>query len=139
MSLPKFKAYSMKGCFTYFVKWLSQKFQLISILSSKYNEKKEKIAKNTFFLWWGLRLYPPHNFLVYNTTVLGFPGCSVVKNLTSKAGDLGLIYELWRSPGERNGNPLQYSCLSISKDRGAWQAIVHKQSYMIEHAQALQC
>ena len=85
-----------------------------------------------------LRFYCPHNFLIYNTTVLGFPGFSVVKNLTPKAGDLGFIYELGRSLGERNGNPLQYSCLRNPKDRGAWQAIVHKKSYMTEHAQALQ-
>ena len=32
---------------------------------------------------------------------------------------------LGRSPGEENGNPLQYSCLENSMDRGAWQAIVH--------------
>ena len=65
---------SMKGCFIYFVKWSSPKFQLMSVLSSKYNEKKEKIGKNTFFLWWGLRFYSPHNFLIYNTTGLGFSG-----------------------------------------------------------------
>ena len=42
------------------------------------------------------------------------------------AGDLGLIYGLRRSPGEGNGNPLQYSCLENPVDRGAWQAAVHK-------------
>ena len=31
----------------------------------------------------------------------------------------------WESPGEGNGNPLQYSCLENSMDRGAWQVIVH--------------
>ena len=41
----------------------------------------------------------------------GFPGGSVVKNLPVNAGDAGLIPGLGRSPGERNGNPLQYSCL----------------------------
>ena len=41
------------------------------------------------------------------------------------AGDLGSIPESGRSPGEGNGNPLQYSCLENSMDRGAWQATVH--------------
>ena len=38
-----------------------------------------------------------------------------------KAGDPGLILGSERSPGEKNGNPLQYSCLENSMDRGAWQ------------------
>ena len=41
------------------------------------------------------------------------------------AGDLGSIPGLGRSPGEGNGNPLQYSCLENHMDRGAWWAIVH--------------
>ena len=40
--------------------------------------------------------------------------------------DLGLISESGRSPGEENGNPLQYSCLENSMDRGAWRATVHR-------------
>ena len=40
-------------------------------------------------------------------------------------GDLGSVPGLGRSPGEGNGNPLQYSCLENSMDRGAWWAIVH--------------
>ena len=40
-------------------------------------------------------------------------------------GDAGLIPGSGRSPGEGNGNPLQYSCLENSMDRGAWQATVH--------------
>ena len=39
-------------------------------------------------------------------------------------GELGLIPGLGRSPGKRNGNPLQYSCLEIPMDRGVWQATV---------------
>ena len=42
-----------------------------------------------------------------------------------KAGDLGLIPGSGRSPGEGNGNPLQYSCLRNPMDRGAWLAIDH--------------
>ena len=40
------------------------------------------------------------------------------------AGDTGLVPELGQSPGEGNGNPLQYSCLENSMDKGAWQATV---------------
>ena len=40
-------------------------------------------------------------------------------------GDLGLISGLGRSPGEGNGNPLQYSCLENPMDGGAWWAAVH--------------
>ena len=49
---------------------------------------------------------------------MGFPGDSVVKNLPANAGDVGLILGSGRSPGEGNGNPLQYSCLRNPMDRG---------------------
>ena len=49
----------------------------------------------------------------------------VVKNLPASAGDVGSISELGRSPGEGNGNPLQYSCLGNPMDRGTWRATVH--------------
>ena len=42
------------------------------------------------------------------------------------ARDVGSIPGSGRSPGEGNGNPLQYSCLGNSMDRGAWQATVHR-------------
>ena len=51
-----------------------------------------------------------------------FPGSLVVRNLPVNAGDTGLIPGFWRSPGEGNGIPLQYSCLRNPRDRGAWQA-----------------
>ena len=54
-----------------------------------------------------------------------FPGDSVIKNLLANATDVGLIPGLGRFPEEGNGNPLQYSCLGIPMDRGAWQATVH--------------
>ena len=53
----------------------------------------------------------------------------MVKNLPAEAGDardLGLIPGSGRSPGEGNGNPLQYSCLESPMDRGAWRATVHR-------------
>ena len=52
----------------------------------------------------------------------GFPGGSVVKNLPANAS---LIPGSGRSPGEGNGNPLQYSCLGNPMDRGAWWPTVH--------------
>ena len=51
---------------------------------------------------------------------LGFPGGSDGKEFA------GLIPELGRSPGEGNGNPVQYSCLENSMDRGAWQGTIHR-------------
>ena len=55
----------------------------------------------------------------------GFPGGPVEKNLPANAGDVGLIPGSGRSPGEGNGNPLQYSCLENPMDRRAWWATVH--------------
>ena len=57
------------------------------------------------------------------------PSGLVVKNLPANAGDVrhvGLSPGSWRSPGEGNGNLLQYSCLETSMDRGAWWATVHR-------------
>ena len=55
----------------------------------------------------------------------GFPGGSEVKASACNVGDLCLIRGLGRSPGEGNGNPLQYSCLENPMEGGAWWAIVH--------------
>ena len=55
----------------------------------------------------------------------GFLGGLVVKNLTASAGDVGLIPESERSPGEGSGTPLQYFCLENPMDRGVRQATVH--------------
>ena len=60
---------------------------------------------------------------------MGFPGGSVLKKLLVTAehtGDGGSIPGLGRSPGRGNGNPLQYSCLGNTTDRGAWWATVQK-------------
>ena len=53
-----------------------------------------------------------------------FPGGSVVTNLPANAEDVSLTAGLGRSPEERNGNPLHYSCLGNLMDRGAWQSTV---------------
>ena len=57
--------------------------------------------------------------------IQGFPGSSDVKVSACNAGDLGLIPESGRSPGEGNGIPLQYSCLENPMDGGAWWPTVH--------------
>ena len=54
---------------------------------------------------------------------LGFPGGSDSKESACDVGDLGSIPGSGRSPGEGNGNPLQYSCLENPMDREAWLAI----------------
>ena len=55
----------------------------------------------------------------------GFPGGSEVKASACNAGDPGSIPGSGRSPGEGNGNPLQYSCLENPMDGGAWWATAH--------------
>ena len=50
----------------------------------------------------------------------------VSKESACSAGDLGSIPGLGRSPGEGNGDPLQYPCLENLLDRGAWWAAVHR-------------
>ena len=54
-----------------------------------------------------------------------FPGGSESQEAACNVGDVGSIPGSGRSPGEGNGNPLQYSCLENSMDTGAWQATVH--------------
>ena len=61
----------------------------------------------------------------YSILSWDFPGGTVVKNLLANAGDTGSIPESGRSPGEGNGDPLQYSCLGNPRDREAWQATIH--------------
>ena len=63
--------------------------------------------------------------LSLSTIYLGFPGGAAVKNLPANKVDQGSIPGSGRSPGEGNGNPLQYSCLENSVDRGAWRLTVH--------------
>ena len=77
-------------------------------------------------------------FQLQHAGFLGFPGGTVVENPPVSAGDMGLIPELGRSPGEGNGNPLQYSYRENSMARGAWRATIHgiaKESDMTQHIQ----
>ena len=57
--------------------------------------------------------------------IKGFPGGSDSKESACSVGDWGSIPGSRRSPGEGNGNPLQYSCLKNPMDGGVWQATVH--------------
>ena len=67
----------------------------------------------------------------------------MVKNLPANTGDardVGSLPGLGRFPGVGNGNPLQYSCLENSMDRGAWQATIHaapEESDTTEHTRTL--
>ena len=61
---------------------------------------------------------------IYIYTGIDFPGSSNGKGSAYNAGDPGSVSGLGKSPEEGNGNPLQYSCLENSKDRGAWWATV---------------
>ena len=82
---------------------------------------------------YGGEQHPEFKFKGGHEAFLGFPGDSVGKESTCNARDLGLIPGLGRSPGEGNGNPLQYSCLENSKDRGAWRASVHRAAESCTH------
>ena len=76
-------------------------------------------------------------FLIYILQIIiDVAGSSDGKELACNAGGWGLIPGLGRSPGERNSNPLQYSCLGNPMDRVAWQATVQwsfKESHATEH------
>ena len=78
------------------------------------------MIRGTFVTFWKYNL----NCLrvKYHT---GFPGGSDGKESACNAGDLGLIPESGRSPGEGNGNPVQYSRLENPMDGGAWPTTVH--------------
>ena len=62
----------------------------------------------------------PYISKIYDTLYSCFPGGSEVKASASNGGDPGSIPGSGRSPGEGNGNPLQYSCLENPMDGGAW-------------------
>ena len=68
-----------------------------------------------------------------------FPGGSNSKESACSVGDPGLIPGYGQSPGEGNGNPLQYSYQETPMERGAWWATVHRvaESGVTKHAHAL--
>ena len=72
-------------------------------------------------VWWGLDVTWSFSF----PPTLGVPGGPDGKASASNVGDLNSTPGLVRSPGEGNGNPLQYSCLENPMDREAWWATDH--------------
>ena len=84
------------------------------VVARSYQGGRDEKAEHTGFL------------LNYSEDTTGFPGGLVVKNPPANAGDAGLIPGLERSPGEGNGNLLQYSCLENPMDRRTWRATVHR-------------
>ena len=77
----------------------------------------------TFIL---LNLGTSYKLVLHKAPIWGFPGGSDSKESSCNAGDSGFIPGLGKSPGEGNGNPLQYFFLENSMERGAWQAIIHE-------------
>ena len=75
-----------------------------------------------------LFFFPNQLFLILlpHSDKRGFPGGSDGKESVYSAGDPGSIPGLGRSPGEGNGNPLQYPCLENPMDRGTWWATAHE-------------
>ena len=67
-----------------------------------------------------------HSILSFPFILWGFPGSSDGKVSACNVGNLGSIPGSGRSPGEGNGNPLQYPCLENPVDGGTWQATVHR-------------
>ena len=64
---------------------------------------------------------------------MGFLDSSVVKNSPANSGDVNSVPGLGKSPGGGNDNPLQYSCLETSMDRGAWWVTVHGATKRVRH------
>ena len=98
---------------------LSHQGSKSTILQYKYPSHK----RCGFDSW--VRKIPWRSDMLPTAVFLGFPGGSTGKESTCNAGDLDSIPGLGWSPGEGNGNPLQYSFLENLMDRGAWQAIAH--------------
>ena len=79
------------------------------------------------FVFYAFKVYVAYGFFcswkkagIMKNLYMGFPGGSEVKASAWNAGGPGLIPGLGRSPGEGNGNPLQYSCLENPIEGGAW-------------------
>ena len=99
-------------------------------LRAKHWARAQEVSEALFLFSAAHSAFPQMSSCSFShlTSTKGFPGGSVVKNLPASAGDegdMGSIPGSGRSPGGGNGNPLQYSCLENSMDRGAWQGTVH--------------
>ena len=74
---------------------------------------------------WTTKEFPSIYYFLFNIVSQGFSGGSDGRESACSTGDAASLAGLGRSPGEVNSNPLQYSCLENSMDRGAWWATVH--------------
>ena len=95
--------------------WSSRKLRRPSLRSKKVQKGEVEVLGQYLFFYYFL------NFILEYSWLCGSDG----KEPACNVGGLGLIPGLGRSPGEGNGNPLQYSCLENSMDRGAWRATMH--------------
>ena len=98
----------------------------VTLVSLVYLQKS-LFSKFLFLVFLSVFLQFPH--LIFRsesayTKNVCVPHSSVSKESACSAGDLGSLLGLGRSPGEGNGNPVQYSCLENPVDRGAWQVTV---------------
>ena len=107
-----------------FFLYLAPKYTgLISHLSLLVPQVQPRSMVSAFFLKCPAWVLNTRGWPVSN--IMGFLGGSDGKESACNVGNLDLIPELERSPGEGNGNPLQYSCLGNPTDRGAWRATVY--------------
>ena len=81
---------------------------------------------NTYIQWLNTFYFAWRSFLFIS--IMGFLGGVVIKNPPANTGDTGSIPGSWRFAGVGNGNPLQYSCLENSLDRGAWWTTIYEVS-----------
>ena len=101
----------------YHTKWSKadkEKYQMISLICRILKNDTSELIHETN------RLKVLENKFIVTKRDIGLPHGSHGKGSAYNAGDPGSIPGSGRSPGERNGNPLQYSCLENSTDRGAW-------------------
>ena len=104
-------------------KWQDVKAYFRASLVAQLVKNWPAIRRPLFDSW--VRKIPWRRDRLSIPVFLGFPGGSHGKESACNAGDLGLIPGLGRFPGGGHGNPLQYSCLENSMDRGAWWVTVH--------------
>ena len=93
-----------------------------------YHHAFKKQMNKLYFNRWEMFIatFSPCTIVLFllSHRILGFPGSSDGKETACSAGDLGSIPGVGRSPGEGNGDPLQYSGLENPTDRGAWRVAV---------------
>ena len=105
--------------------WRTDSFEK-TLMLGKIDGRRRRGRQRTRWHYWfnGLEFEQPPG-VGKGQGSLGFPVGSEVKASACNAGDLGSIPGLGRSPGEGNGNPLQYSCLENPMNGGAWWATVY--------------